>query len=335
MTIEYASPEQIRGEIVGPRSDVYSLGVVLYELLTGCRPYRTGGRLLHVVARAICEEDPVTPSSAVCEPAGSHDTEELANLRAEKPQRLKRRLSGDLDAIILKTLRKKPEWRYNSPAELSEDIRRHMAGERVTARKDTFRYRAEKILQRILYPAEGVFHSHGMLMLTAGLLAMLLLGERQIIAWRWKASANRVVDITAVSVWLLWSMLEGRRMMRAGKFSPLDRQSWIVFTAITVALGLLTIVSMLRKVVTPEAMAIFWNSGLAIGLVIVGLQASRLMTAGGIALMSSAIVANFYPQSLYMCLAGGMLAGMVVPGFILTIQSDDMPGISRSRPGAN
>jgi serine/threonine protein kinase len=328
MTIEYASPEQICGGDIGPRSDVYSLGVVLYELLTGCRPYRTHGRLPHVIARAICEEAPVTPSSAVAEPPGAVDLEEIADRRAEKPYRLRRRLSGDLDSIVLKALRKKPDWRYESPAELSEDIRRHIDGFRVAARKDTLRYRAEKAFQRILYPAEGVFHSHGMLMLTAGILGSLLMAERQIIAWRWKPSANGIADTIAVGVWLVWSMQEGRRMIRAGKFSPLDRQSWIVFTVITVALGLLTIMSGLRQLLTPDAMAIFWNTGLAIGLIIVGLQASRLMTAGGIALMASAIVAGFYPGSSYACLAGGILAGMVLPGVILIIQtkgSRDVP----------
>jgi hypothetical protein len=279
MTIEYASPEQIRGDTVGPPSDVYSLGVVLYELLTGCRPYRTEGRFLHVIARAICEEDPVTPSSAVCESATLLDKE--------------------------------------SPGEFSEDIRRHLAGERVTARRDTLRYRAEKILHRILYPSDGVFHSHGMLMMTAGLLGVLLLAERQAIAWGWRTKANRPVDIAAVTLWILWAMREGRRMMRAGKFSALDRQSWIVFSVITTALGLLTIISVMRPLISLEAMAIFWNVGLAIGLVVVGLQANRLMTAGGIALMLSALAAAFYSEAVYVCLAGGMLAGMVVPGFLL------------------
>jgi hypothetical protein len=317
MTIEYASPEQIRGDTVGPQSDVYSLGVILYELLTGCRPYRTEGRFLHVIARAICDEDPVTPSSAVCEPTGSLDTSGLADLRAEKPDRLKRRLSGDLDSIMLKALRKQPQWRYESPAEFSEDIRRHLAGERVTARKDTLRYRAEKVLHRILYPSDGVFHSHGMLMLTAGLLGVLLLAERQAIAWGWRAKANRPVDIAAVTLWILWSMREGRRMMRAGKFSALDRQSWIVFSVITTALGLLTIISVIRPLISLEAMAIFWNVGLAIGLIVVGLQANRLMTAGGVSLMVSALAAAFYSEAVYVCLASGMLAGMVVPGFLL------------------
>ena len=86
MTIEYASPEQIRGDPVGPRSDVYSLGVLLFELLTKRRPYRTEGRMMHSLALAICEEPPMSPSSALND----------------------RRLSGDLDSILLKALRKEP-----------------------------------------------------------------------------------------------------------------------------------------------------------------------------------------------------------------------------------
>ena len=296
MTIEYASPEQIRGGTIGPRSDVYSLGVVLFELLTGERPHRTEGRLPHQVARAVCEETPITPSS----------------LRAE--------LAGDLDSIILKALRKEPEWRYDSPEALSEDIRRNQAGLLVSARKDTLRYRMEKIVHRVLYPSDGVFHTHGMLLLTAGLLGTFLLAERQAIHWGWKSTIHRILNVGAVVVWLCWSLLEGQRMMKAGKFSPLDRQSWIVFTVITTVVGLLTIVSAVRSFITPQAIAVFWNAGIAMGLIIVGLQASRVMTVGGIILLTSAVAAAFFVDSLYLCLAIGMLGGMVAPGLLLAIQ---------------
>ena len=109
-------------------------------------------------------------------------------------------------------------------------------------------------------------------------------------------------------------------MKRRGQFSQLDSQSWIVFTTITVALGLLTIVSALRHVVSTEAMAIFWNIGLSVGLIVVGLQASRVMTAGGAVLLASGLLASFWPDLLHLCLALGMLAGMVIPGIILTFQ---------------
>jgi hypothetical protein len=110
-------------------------------------------------------------------------------------------------------------------------------------------------------------------------------------------------------------------MSRVGKFSALDRQAWIVFTAITVVLGTLTVVSAVRHTIAPEPMAIFWIAGLATGLLIVGLQASRLMTAGGVALLASVIAAVTYPRFVYLCLAGGLLAGIVIPGLIFAFPS--------------
>jgi tRNA A-37 threonylcarbamoyl transferase component Bud32 len=297
MTLEYASPEQIRGETIGPQSDVYSLGVLLYEMLTGRRPYTTEGLMMHAIAQTICEEQPAAPN-----------------------------LARDLDSIVLKALRKEPQWRYASPAEFSEDIRRHLAGVRVLARADTFHYRVERIVRRLLYPADGVFHTQGMLLFTAGLLGIGLLMERQEILSGHKAAANTGLDIALLSVWLCWSMWEGRRAIRAGRFSALDRQSWIVFSVITTVLGVLSIVSEIRPVITPEPMAIFWNAGLAIGLLIVGFQASRVLTGGGIALFASAVAASFYPRYEYLCLAAGVLGGMVIPGLILAVQ--------RARPTA-
>jgi hypothetical protein len=91
-------------------------------------------------------------------------------------------------------------------------------------------------------------------------------------------------------------------------------------------LGVLSIVSEIRPVITPEPMAIFWNAGLAIGLLIVGFQASRVLTGGGIALFASAVAASFYPRYEYLCLAAGVLGGMVIPGLILAVQ--------RARPTA-
>jgi serine/threonine protein kinase/predicted negative regulator of RcsB-dependent stress response len=158
MTPEYASPEQIRGEPVTTASDVYSLGVVLYELLTGHRPYRTRGRLPHEIAQAICEEEPDRPSAVISRmdemigPDGisriAITAESVRKAREEQPDRLRRRLSGDLDNIVLKALRKEPQRRYGSVDQLSEDIRLHLAGLPVMARKATFSYRAGKFIKR-------------------------------------------------------------------------------------------------------------------------------------------------------------------------------------------
>jgi eukaryotic-like serine/threonine-protein kinase len=126
MTPEYASPEQVRGEVVTTSTDIYSLGIVLYELLTGRRPYVVQGESLESIVRAVCESAPPLPSTMV----------RRGDLR------------GDLDTIVLKALRKEPSRRYLSVQELSEDLRRHLAGLPVLARADTLGYRASKFVRR-------------------------------------------------------------------------------------------------------------------------------------------------------------------------------------------
>jgi serine/threonine-protein kinase len=157
LTPEYASPEQIRGEAITTASDVYALGVLLYELLTGHRPYRLKSRTASEIERAICEEEPEKPSTIVRRPEeafgsdGSTRTispEEVSAARGTRLGRLRRELDGDLDNIVLKGMHKDPQRRYASAEALSDDVGRYLNGEPVTARKDALGYRAGKFIGR-------------------------------------------------------------------------------------------------------------------------------------------------------------------------------------------
>jgi serine/threonine protein kinase len=152
MTPEYASPEQIRGEAVTPLSDVYSLGVLAYELLTGRRPYRLRNRIFHEIARVICEEPPTRPSAAVTQPEseteGGNGPYVSSWSRGVSPEELRRELTGDMDGILLKALEKDPLRRYSSIAEFSEDVRRYLEGKSVRARQHIELYSGWKFLQR-------------------------------------------------------------------------------------------------------------------------------------------------------------------------------------------
>ncbi len=138
MTPEYASPEQIKGERITTVSDVYSLGVLLYELLTGRRPYRLKTRTPVEISRAITTQEPERPSTAAAKVGGSSKSE------TRNPKSLK----GDLDNIVLMAMRKEPARRYVSVGQFSEDIRRHLVGLPVIAHKDTVSYRAGKFVTR-------------------------------------------------------------------------------------------------------------------------------------------------------------------------------------------
>jgi non-specific serine/threonine protein kinase/serine/threonine-protein kinase len=129
MTPGYASPEQVRGEPVTTVSDVYSLGVMLYELLAGRRPYRVKTDAPAELLRAVCDQDPEKPSTGA-------------------PPDVQRQLAGDLDAILLKALRKEPQRRYGSVEQFSEDLARYLDGRPVRAHADTWSYRTGKFVRR-------------------------------------------------------------------------------------------------------------------------------------------------------------------------------------------
>ncbi|MGH9382263.1 MAG: tetratricopeptide repeat protein [Thermoanaerobaculia bacterium] len=151
LTPEYASPEQVRGEPVTTASDVYSLGVLLYELLTGALPYRFATQTPGEVERVVCETPPTRPSTAVARGAQRVrvDAQGRALARTDvAPSRLRRELAGDLDTIVLTALRKEPERRYPSVERLAEDIRRYLDDLPITARPETWGYVTSKFAQR-------------------------------------------------------------------------------------------------------------------------------------------------------------------------------------------
>jgi len=146
LTPEYASPEQVRGEPSTVASDIYSLGAVLYELLTGHRPKTAANREPEkpsvVISRV--EERPTRNGRG----PQLITAESVSQTRDGAPERLRRSLRGDLDNIVLMALRKEPDRRYASVEQFSEDIRRHLEGRPIRARRDSLTYRGEKFFRR-------------------------------------------------------------------------------------------------------------------------------------------------------------------------------------------
>lgn len=170
LTLDYASPEQIRGEPIGTASDVYSLGVVAYELLTGARPYRLKRGSAAELEEAIASADPPRASDAAVD---AH---------------AKKALKGDLDAVLNKALKKSPAERYPTIDALAQDIRRHLDNEPVSAQPDAFAYRAGKFLLKYRVQAAAV----GVVVLTLAAAALIALSQaRQAALSEQDAQASR------------------------------------------------------------------------------------------------------------------------------------------------
>ena len=165
LTPRYASPEQLRGERPGVPGDVFSLGVMLYELLTGAWPFGDPASVMSELRRATGHASPATPSSVIAPDA--------PELRSITPKRLKAILDGDLSAILFKVLENQPDLRYSTVAELASEIARFLEGRPVEAHPQTFWYKTGKLLRRrwLLASAAAVF--------VLGLSAATLLALRQ------------------------------------------------------------------------------------------------------------------------------------------------------------
>ena len=151
LTPENAAPEQVLGRPITTATDIYSLGVLLYQLLTGRSPYRLLSYSQLQLERAICMDEPVRPSQmVVAKLSGENDGDRsrLSDRRGLSPQRLRARLSGDLDAIIAMAMRKEPDRRYPSVEAFALDVNRHLMGRPVQARQGDWRYHSTKFLRR-------------------------------------------------------------------------------------------------------------------------------------------------------------------------------------------
>jgi serine/threonine protein kinase len=174
LTPEYASPEQVKGDAVTTATDIYSLGVILYELLAGRRPYTFVARSPAELERLICIQAPQSPSTSVMRPQGSAPPpEQIGRARDLPPAALRRHLRGDLDNIILKALRKEPERRYASAEQFASDIDRYLNNLPVSARQETPMYVLAKFVRR-----------HRVATGATALVAAVILGAAAAVGWQ-------------------------------------------------------------------------------------------------------------------------------------------------------
>ena len=220
LTPAYAAPEQVAGEPVTAATDVYALGVMAYELLVGKRPYGFASRAPAEVARVVRESQPTRPSEAVrttTQPAAAAP-EAADPARWAAPTK---RLRGDLDAIVLQALRKEPERRYATAAELAADLRRHVEGRPVTARGDGLGYRASRFVRR-----------HALAVSVTAALALVLVGGTAAVLWQARETAREAARANATLDYVLGMFeavdpveLEGGQLRPADLLAPGLRQA--------------------------------------------------------------------------------------------------------------
>ncbi|MEM8984460.1 MAG: serine/threonine-protein kinase [Pseudomonadota bacterium] len=166
MTPRNASPEQVRGDAITTATDIYALGLLLYELLTGRFPYDSDGQAGYTLEKQICESEPARPSARVTQLDDTANSIQSAR-RVPTAEQLRRQLAGDLDNIVLVAMRKEPERRYASVRELADDVRAYLDHRPIRARGDSLHYRTAKFLRR---NPGGVALATGSLIVVAALI---------------------------------------------------------------------------------------------------------------------------------------------------------------------
>ena len=205
MTPEYASPEQVRGEPVTTASDIYSLGVLLYQIITGRRPYTFKTTSMLEIERVVCDQEPPKPSDTVSKrllrgstslsEVENYNPTEAAHLRQLDHSRFRKLLSGDLDLIVLMAMRKETSQRYSSALSLADDLENFLRGDPVMARPPTLRYRARKFLYRHKWAISVA--AIALLILMGGLIGTLWQNQQvQLHAQRAESQAQIAEQVT-------------------------------------------------------------------------------------------------------------------------------------------